>query len=311
MITLESIKTVNIELNNICNLSCTLCQRNNPEMDYYLKQKNHLDYDALLKTLDKFKNLKNVYLFGNLSEPVLYYNFLNLIKELKKRNLNLTISTNGNPYSETFWKDFGNSLDSNDTCIFAIDGSTQEKYQKYRVGGNLEKVLKNYITFCDWTQAKKAIQIIKFPWLEPIDEEFQTLKAKLNPEDQLKYRFEKIAKLNHTSDTIQTKEDKILNKFHAKVIKRNLLRTKPELNCASQIKDSFMINFLGDIIPCCYVHEELMLARESSKFPIPNIMNYSEKEFNEFFTWYFGEQIFKTENCISTCSKMLQLLKIK
>ena len=32
MITLESIKTVNIELNNICNLSCTLCQRNNPEM---------------------------------------------------------------------------------------------------------------------------------------------------------------------------------------------------------------------------------------------------------------------------------------
>ena len=37
----------------------------------------------------------------------------------------------------------------------------------------------------------------------------------------------------------------------------------------------------------------------------------SEKEFNEFFTWYFGEQIFKTENCSSTCSKMLQLLKIK
>ena len=175
MITLESIKTVNIELNNICNLSCTLCQRNNPEMDYYLKQKNHLDYDALLKTLDKCKNLKNVYLFGNLSEPVLYYNFLNLIKELKKRNLNLTISTNGNPYSETFWKDFGNSLDSNDTCIFAIDGSTQEKYQKYRVGGKLEKVLENYITFCDWTQAKKAIQIIKFPWLEPIDEEFHIL----------------------------------------------------------------------------------------------------------------------------------------
>ena len=120
MLTLESIETINIELNNVCNLSCTLCQRNNPEMNYYLKQKNHLDYDTLLKTLDKFKNLQEIYLFGNLSEPVLYYKFLNLIKELKKRNLNLTIATNGNPYSETFWKDFGESLDSNDKCIFAI-----------------------------------------------------------------------------------------------------------------------------------------------------------------------------------------------
>ena len=102
MLTLESIKTINIELNNICNLSCTLCQRNNSEMYSYLKQKNHLDYDTLLKTLDKFKNLQEIYLFGNLSEPVLYYKFLNLIKELKKRNIHLTISTNGNPYSKTF-----------------------------------------------------------------------------------------------------------------------------------------------------------------------------------------------------------------
>ena len=39
MITLESIKTVNIELNNICNLFCTLCQRNNPEMDYFFETK--------------------------------------------------------------------------------------------------------------------------------------------------------------------------------------------------------------------------------------------------------------------------------
>ena len=61
MITLESIKTVNIELNNICNLSCTLCQRNNSEMYSYLKQKNHLDYDTLLKTLDKFKNLQEFF----------------------------------------------------------------------------------------------------------------------------------------------------------------------------------------------------------------------------------------------------------
>ena len=124
---LSDIKILNIELNNICNLKCPLCQRNNIEMIPFLKHKEYLDMNILLSTIDKFEHVSEIYLMGNLSEPTLYPNFLKLIKELKKRNKNITISTNGNPYSETFWEELGKSLTSYDTCIFAIVGSTQEK----------------------------------------------------------------------------------------------------------------------------------------------------------------------------------------
>ena len=310
MITLESIKTVNIELNNICNLSCTLCQRNNPEMDYYLKQKNHLDYDALLKILDKFKNLKNVYLFGNLSEPVLYYNFLNLIKELKKRNLNLTISTNGNPYSETFWKDFGNSLDSNDTCIFAIDGSTQEKYQQYRINGKLSKVIENYRVFAENTKAKKVIQTIKFPWLDnDLNKEFEELQRLIN-KDQINlstYTFTKKPLKNHSIDEIRTKEDQALNRFYDKIIKKNKTIEKPPIDCFSKLENNIYINYLGDIIPCCYIHEELLLTRDET---IPNLYEKDlESKFNLFFKDWYENKIYKNDSCIETCSNKLKYFR--
>lgn len=309
MLTLESIETVNIELNNVCNLSCTLCQRNNPEMNYYLKQKNHLDYNTLLKTLDKFKNLQEIYLFGNLSEPVLYYKFLNLIKELKRRNIHLTISTNGNPYSESFWKDFGKSLDSNDTCIFAIDGSTQEKYQQYRINGKLSKVIENYRVFARNTKAKKVVQTIKFPWLEEdLNKEFEAIQNLINA-DQINlstYKFIKKPLNNHTTDNIQTEEDKILNNFYNRIIKKN--KQNLQIDCFSLADKNIFINYLGDIIPCCFTHEELLLNRD--KLKIPNIYQENfEEVFYIFFKDWYSNKIYSTDTCLEVCSKKLKYFR--
>lgn len=309
MLTLESIETINIELNNVCNLSCTLCQRNNPEMNYYLKQKNHLDYNTLLKTLDKFKNLQEIYLFGNLSEPVLYYKFLNLIKELKRRNIHLTISTNGNPYSESFWKDFGKSLDSNDTCIFAIDGSTQEKYQQYRINGKLSKVIENYRIFARNTKAKKVVQTIKFPWLEEdLNKEFEVIQNLINI-DQINlstYKFIKKPLNNHTTDNIQTEEDKILNNFYNRIIKKN--KQNLQIDCFSLADKNIFINYLGDIIPCCFTHEELLLNRD--KLKIPNIYQENfEEVFYIFFKDWYSNKIYSTDTCLEVCSKKLKYFR--
>ena len=311
MLTLESIGIINIELNNVCNLSCTLCQRNNPEMNYYLKQKNHLDYNTLLKTLDKFKNLQEIYLFGNLSEPVLYYKFLNLIKELKRRNIHLTISTNGNPYSESFWKDFGKSLDSNDTCIFAIDGSTQEKYQQYRINGKLSKVIENYRVFARNTKAKKVVQVIKFPWLdEDLNKEFEAIQNLINDNqiDSTTYKFTKKPLNNHSIDIIQTEEDKILNNFYNRIIKKNKEKHKPQIDCFSLFDKNIYINYLGDIIPCCFTHEELLIDRD--KLKIPNIYQEKfEETFYTFFKDWYSNKIYSTDTCLEVCSNKLKYLR--
>ena len=303
------IRILNIELNNICNLKCPLCQRSNKEMVPFLKNKEYLDMATLINTIDKFQNVTDIYLLGNLSEPILYPNFLKLIKELKKRNKNITISTNGNPYSETFWEELGRSLTFYDTCIFAIDGSTQEKYEQYRINGKLQKVINNYKSFARTTKAKKVIQTIKFPWLEEdINKEFKELRNLINDQSYI-YNFEKKSLLNHSTDDVQTKEDKILNRFYAKTIEKNKTKDKPSIDCFSLATKNLFINYLGDIIPCCYTHEELLLNRNDS---IPNIYQEDSElrtKFKLFFDDWYKNKIFKNDVCLEICSNKLKYFR--
>ena len=306
---LSDIKILNVELNNICNLKCPLCQRNNIEMVPFLKHKEYLDMNILLSTIDKFEHVSEIYLMGNLSEPTLYPNFLKLIKELKKRNKNITISTNGNPYSETFWEELGKSLTSYDTCIFAIDGSTQEKYEQYRINGKLQKVLDNYKSFARTTKAKKVIQTIKFPWLEKdINKEFKELRILLNEQSPI-YNFEKRPLLNHSTDDVQTEEDKILNRFYTKMIEKNKTKEKPSIDCFSLATKNLFINYLGDIVPCCYTQEELLLNRNDL---IPNIYQEDSKlrsNFQHFFNDWYENKIFVKATCLEVCSNKLKYFR--
>ena len=305
----KDVKKFNLELNNICNLSCTLCQRNNSEMIPYLKNKNHLDFNILKKALNLFENLDEILILGNLSEPILYYKFLDLIKFLKHKNIKITVSTNGNPYNKIFWEEFGKILNFNDKIIFAIDGSTQDKYTQYRINGKLEKVIYNYKTFAENTNARKIIQIIKFPWLEKdLNIEFENLKKLINPENKLVYQFERKKLNNHTTMEIQTEEDKKLNLFYSKIISKNLKLQKPKIDCFSKSSKNLYINYLGDIIPCCYTHEELLLDRENKK--IPNIYNDDfSKEFEKFFNNWYEKEIFQTESCLEICSSKLKFFR--
>lgn len=306
----KGVKKINIELNNICNLSCTLCQRSYPEMEQYLKDKTHLNFEILCNTIKEFSNINEIFLYGNLSEPTLYYKFLDFIKFIKNQNITITLSTNGNGKSKKFWEEFGKLLSEKDNIIFAIDGSTQEKYVKYRIGGNLDKVLDNYKIFAENTKANKIIQIIKFPWLEEnIEIEFANLQNKINPESNPIYNFQKRIKYNHTTEEIKTEEDEKLNVFYQKLISFNSKRKSPIIDCFSKADKNVFINYLGDIVPCCYTQEDLLTTRELHSPKIPNIYSLDENIFNEFFIDWYGKHIYKNQSCIETCSSQLKFFK--
>jgi MoaA/NifB/PqqE/SkfB family radical SAM enzyme len=308
--TFKNVRKINIELNNVCNLSCTLCQRSYPEMEPYLKNKTHLDFETLCKTIKKFPNIDEIFLYGNLSEPTLYYKFLDFIKFIKECGITITLSTNGNGKSKSFWADFGKLLTEKDNIIFAIDGSTQEKYLKYRINGNFDKVILNYKTFAENTKANKLIQIIKFPWLEEdIEIEFNNLRNKINPDNIQIYNFNKKIKYNHTTEEVKTKEDEKLNLFYEKLISFNSKRNKPVIDCFSKVDRNIFINYLGDIVPCCYTQEDLLTTRENHLPKIPNIYNLDEICFNDFFEDWYDNNIYKNESCIETCSSQLKFFR--
>ncbi len=124
------------ELTNICNLRCPLC----PTGSNTLKRpKGFMSEETFLKMLDELEHvLIGIYLFC-FGEPFLNKGITKMIKACTVRNILTLTSTNGNCIQtlDEAMKIVEAGLTA---LIIAIDGSTQEIYQSYRRGGDLEKV---------------------------------------------------------------------------------------------------------------------------------------------------------------------------
>lgn len=129
-----------IEPTNICNLRCPRCScgiNTDPRRKGYMKLddfKNILEEnirDAIILRLD-----------GN-GEPTLHPQILEMIKVAKLLGYSVSMSTNLNTQICGDAKSIINS--GLDRLIIAIDGVTQESYEKYRVGGKLVQVEKNLL----------------------------------------------------------------------------------------------------------------------------------------------------------------------
>jgi radical SAM protein with 4Fe4S-binding SPASM domain len=72
-------------------------------------------------------------------EPFLHPGFFDLVKHAVRKNIYTATSTNGHYLTEANAKQIIES--GLDRLIISIDGTTQETYESYRIGGILEKVI--------------------------------------------------------------------------------------------------------------------------------------------------------------------------
>lgn len=130
--------TLQIEINNICGLKCPGCPTgfdSNPD------PKGQLEFENFKRVIDqagKYAYWAELFGFG---EPLLNKDIYRMIDYAHTRNIGTSISSNLNDLKE---EDIERLVNSGlDLLIVSIDGLTQKTYQKYRKGGNIEKVLKN------------------------------------------------------------------------------------------------------------------------------------------------------------------------
>ena len=88
----------------------------------------------MLDQLERSVFYINYYFQG---EPFLHPDFLELIKETKRRKIYTATSTNAHFIDEQKAKDIVES--GLDRMIISVDGLTQETYEQYRVHGKLKK----------------------------------------------------------------------------------------------------------------------------------------------------------------------------
>ncbi len=146
------IREIDLELTSACNLSCPLCARENG----FVIKNHKIDW---IKKIEEYPNLERVSLIGIISEPTLYKGFIDLVKYIKGKGLKVIMNSNGNTHNEGWWHNLSTILDSNDEVVFTICGSTQELHSKYRVGSDLNEVLRHHKAY-----GNSVLQYIRFEY---------------------------------------------------------------------------------------------------------------------------------------------------
>lgn len=128
-----------IDPTNYCNLQCPFCTTGQRKG---ARKPENMTFDMFRKIIDPLKGDIFHIKFYNWGEPLLNNELPKMIQYVQQYNITSEISTNLSlKLSEKFVRELINS--GLDLIIISADGATQQNYEKYRVGGNLDQVFEN------------------------------------------------------------------------------------------------------------------------------------------------------------------------
>jgi radical SAM protein with 4Fe4S-binding SPASM domain len=125
-----------IEPTNLCNLRCPLCVTGNGSME---RANGRMDFPTYQRLIDELAGRAIYLVLFHQGEPYLNRQFNEFVAYAKQRGLYVTTSSNAHYFDEKTAE--ATVTGGLDTIIISVDGATQETYNRYRVGGSLEKVL--------------------------------------------------------------------------------------------------------------------------------------------------------------------------
>ena len=130
---------IDIEPTNICNLHCPLCSTGTNEST---REKGILQLENFKKLIDDIKDFVLQISLQNWGESTMVKDFPKMVRYATDAGIFSRVSTNFSvKYTEEYLKELLKS--GLGRIVIDVDGTTQEVYEKYRVGGNLKTVLDN------------------------------------------------------------------------------------------------------------------------------------------------------------------------
>ncbi len=237
---------ISIEPTTSCNLRCPQCPSG---LRQFTRDTGMLNTDLNKKIIDELKSTLTYITYYFQGEPYLNTDFLEMVSYASKHNIYTATSTNAHYLTPEVAK---STIDSGlNRLIISLDGTSQETYSKYRIGGNLKKVLegtKNIV------EAKKKAghgpyiiwQFIVFGHNEHQIDEIKML-AKEYGVDELGIKTAQIYDFETNLSLIPE------NDRYARYSKDGSPKIKNKLlNHCWRLWHSCVVTWDGKIAPCCF-----------------------------------------------------------
>ncbi len=253
-------KMITLEPTNHCNLNCPLCPTGVGDTSVAYGLFNLDKYKKVVDIFSKWAQTVQLFSWG---EPLLNKSFVEMVRYASQapHKLRSVTSVNLNVITDEQIKGL---LTSNLNALHvSIDGVTQEVYEKYRVGGNLEMVFNNLKKLVAAKNLYKSSTKIVWDFIVMKHNEQQVEEAKKIAND-----FGVAIKIDcvrtHLKEDTLSPVDEMIDIYgewlpdDPKYNSYNMdakTRKKSLKFCKSPWLET-MVNWNGDVFPCSCVHTE-------------------------------------------------------
>lgn len=238
---------VNIEPTNICNLRCPLCITGSMSME---RPYGRMSFDHFKTFLDQVAD-KIIYItLYHQGEPYLNKSFNDMVAYAKSKGVYVTTSTNAHFFTpELADKVVESKLDS---MIISLDGVTQETYAKYRVLGQLDKVLdgiRNLVTAKKKAKSKVPYLFLQFLVMKHNEHEIPAVKklAKELGVDRLLIKTTQVMTLEEAKEWLPENE-----KYRRYELTEDAFKVKQGQGVCPRVWLTTLIDWNGQVVPCCF-----------------------------------------------------------
>jgi radical SAM protein with 4Fe4S-binding SPASM domain len=241
--------SISFEPTTSCNLRCPECPSG---LRAFTRPTGMLEPSFFRKTIDDIAGRLQYLIFYFQGEPYLNKDFLELVKYASSKKIYTATSTNAHYLNdENSRKTVESGLDR---LIISIDGTTQETYESYRIGGQLSRVIEGAKNIIKWKKEMKSSTphvIFQFLVVKPNEHQIDEL-MKLADEigvDEVGLKTAQIYDYENGSPLIPENEKYSRYKKlpdGTYTIKNSLL------NHCWKLWHSAVITWDGMVVPCCF-----------------------------------------------------------
>lgn len=241
--------SISIEPTTSCNLRCPECPSG---LRSFTRDTGMLEEGFFKKTIDELHTTLMYLIFYFQGEPYLNPKFLDMVRYAADKKIYTATSTNAHYINDEMAK---KTIESGlDRMIISIDGTTQEVYEQYRVGGKLEKVIEGTKKMVEWKKKLKSKTphlVFQFLVVKPNEHQIDNLKklAKELKVDEVGLKTAQVYDYENGNPLIPT-NDKY---SRYKLTKSGKWKVKNSLvNSCWKMWHSCVITWDGLVVPCCF-----------------------------------------------------------
>jgi radical SAM protein with 4Fe4S-binding SPASM domain len=294
--------SISFEPTTSCNLRCPECPSG---LRAFSRPIGNLKRGFFQETLDQLSGELLYLIFYFQGEPYLNTDFLEMVQYASKKGIYTASSTNAHYLTDQNAK---KTIESGlDRLIISIDGTSQEVYEQYRVGGDLSKVVagaKNLVKWKKRLRSRTPFIIFQFLVVRPNEHQLESARklAKTIGVDQIRFKTAQIYDFENDPNHLIPLNAKY-SRYHKPKGSRQVEINNALQNHCWRLWHTTVITWDGMVVPCCFDKDAQHRMGDLKGKPFREIWQNSEYK-------HFRSLILESRKNIDICSNCSEGTKV-